>query len=622
MKSKRNKAFLALAALFLIGIVLIIIGFSNRNGTLTLIGGILCGCSPNLCIVIFILSVIFGGKSSRSEPSSAAQKSEECPTEPDSKTQEVSDAADAAAADAADDDDDEDYDKEYDEVFERECDFVDWLTDHDLIDIQDEYLDKAYDIWDLYTGKDGDDTLDRLTALLDEYEARVGYTRQTDPHIGSNIDSHIDGKVGSKIFVESKSVGSRRKSFKLGCLFPIFFVVMFFVTIVFFIRGMFTAGLISFFTIFGGTIIFIGSLFIRERIIFSTKIDPDKYEFRNGVVENCYCSGTTRVNSRTYKTFVLTLNVDGKEVTAYARKGHMEGEIVRLAVRKDKPLAKLVDSDGKAIYCYKYDYYKSLDSSKSATVGMIDTAEKPSQPTESRRSDAGATETQQGKPNKAEPLRSEVIMPTRAVEDLCEKEDKLTDALESRGLFAVSDEYRKEAETHWNEYQGGNGDSDDFILKWIDKLIDAYTAMYIDGKMSAPTLSAATAEDKTSKDEEKTPSVLPTADAVHTDAADKKHEPEAAEKQESEAAEKIEPEAAEKIEPDRDYRSFDNAEDTSVSREQTLSPEPVEPSDAEIDAAPTAETKDLAAKDDKAFEHKTGAGAGRRIGYRPAKKKK
>ncbi len=609
MKSKRNKAFLALAALFLIGIVLIIIGFSNRNGTLTLVGGILCGCSPNLCIVIFILSVIFGGKSSRSDTSSAAQKSEELPTEPDPKTQEVSDAAGDD-----DDDDDEDYDKEYDEVFERECDFVDWLTDHDLIDIQDEYLDKAYDIWDLYTGKDGDDTLDRLTALLDEYEARVGYTRQTDPRIGSNIDSHNDGKVGSKIFVESKSVGSRRKSFKLGCLFPIFFVVMFFVTIVFFIRGMFTAGLISFFTIFGGTIIFISSLFIRERIIFSTKIDPDKYEFRNGVVENCYCSGTTRVNSRTYKTFVLTLNVDGREVTAYTRKGHMEGEIVHLAVRKDKPLAKLVDSDGKAIYCYKYDYYKSLDSSKNATVGMLDTAEKPSQPTESRRSDAGATETQLCKPKKAEPLRSEVIMPTRAVEDLCKKEDKLTDALESRGLFAVSDEYRKEAETHWNEYQGGNGDSDDFILKWIDKLIDAYTAMYIDGKMSAPTLSAATAEDKTSKDEEKTPSVLSTADAVHTDAADKKHE--------SEAAEKHESEAAEKIEPDKEYRSFGNAEDTSVSREQTLSPELVEPSAAEIDAAPTAETKESAAKDDKAFEHKTGAGAGRRIGYRPAKKKK
>ena len=61
----------------------------------------------------------------------------------------------------------------YDAVLDREFDFVDWLEDCGEEDLRDEYIDKAYDRWDLYTGKDGDDTLDRLTALLDEYEARA-----------------------------------------------------------------------------------------------------------------------------------------------------------------------------------------------------------------------------------------------------------------------------------------------------------------------------------------------------------------------------------------------------------------------------------------------------------------
>ncbi len=576
MKRKRNIAFISAAVLFLIGVILIIVGFSNRNEAVTLAGGFLCGGTPCFCIVIFIFSMIFGGNNRRGTYD--ARKSEKPLLYNDTKTGGTYGGGD----------------EEYDAVFDRECDFIDWLMEQDETDIHDEYLDKAYELWDLYTGRDGDDTLDKLTALLDEYETRAGYTRRTDTHIDSNIDSKIESETSG----EHKAVDSRRKKLKLGCLFPIFFVVMFVITIVFFTRNMVTAGLISFFSIFGGTVIFISSLFIRERIIFSTKIDPDKYEFRNGVVEECYCSGTTKVNSRTYKTYVLTLNVDGKEVTAYARRNHIIGETVHLAVRKDKPLAKLVDSDGKAIYCYKYDYNTTLDSAKSATVGMAKTTEiAPS---------ANSYKSTRSRPYEPAPLRSEVIIPTRAVEDLCEKENKLADALESRGLFAVSDEYRKEAETHWNEYQGGSGDDDEFILSWIGKLIDAYTAMYIYGKMSAPPSDSyaavtAPAEDDQSADNEKAQAILSVADAIRSVATKKEKEAKA--------------DAVEKAEIEHRYI---NTWNTPKEQETAPASEIVAPLKSENSVTPVAETKE----EEKSFASKNGIGAGRRIGYRPTKRKK
>ncbi|MCH5161228.1 MAG: hypothetical protein J1G04_04275 [Clostridiales bacterium] len=269
--------------------------------------------------------------------------------------------------------------KRYDALLDREIDFTDWLEDKGETELKDEYDDKAEEFWNDFSVEDGDEVLDKIEALLDEYEARANYTRRES----SDGDDEEDGDEDYVTYANRPDVGAQkstaRKSQSAGCIFPLVIAVLIITALLLFITEHVTAGIAVAASVFVFAFAFFIGMFVHEHHIFSTKIDPSKYEYRDGVVEDCYCSSTTRVNSRTYKTFVITLNADGKIVTAYARKEHRVGDTVHLAVRKDKLTAKLVDESGKALYRYNYEYYSTPDTYTSSrpVTPPTDSTQKP-----------------------------------------------------------------------------------------------------------------------------------------------------------------------------------------------------------------------------------------------------
>ena len=369
--------------------------------------------------------------------------------------------------------------KRYDALLDREIDFTDWLDDKGEIELKDEYDDKAEELWNDFSVEDGDKVLDKITALLDEYEARANYTRRES---SDDDDDDDDNEETFGTYSNRTNGGDRksaaRKSQSAGCIFPLVIAVLMITALLMFITDHVTAGIAMAASVFVFAFAFFIGMFVHEHRIFSTKIDPGKYEYRDGVVEDCYCSSTTRVNSRTYKTFVITLNADGKIVTAYARKEHRVGEIVHLAVRKDKLTAKLVDESGKALYRYNYEYYSTPNT--NTAVRSVAPPAPPAQ--KSTRDYVSTGSYKQPSVTPYTPSvnpHTEVMLPTQDVEEISNREDKLIESLKGKGLLSASSEYGKKAQALWDQYHGGKGEDDDNVLERINELIDVYTAMYL-----------------------------------------------------------------------------------------------------------------------------------------------
>lgn len=267
--------------------------------------------------------------------------------------------------------------------------------------------------------------------------------------IRSDDDSKEEYEDDETTDSENESYGSypkKRRARKSGAAFVLIFLAGFISMMALAINGMGIQCAIVFGCLFAFGFLYFGIMLGREHVIFSTSVDPNKYVFAEGRVEDCVLVNDMNANGIQLVTYKITAIVGGKRVKTYARIEYNVGDVVRLAVHKNGKTAKIVDENNRAVF--SYDYLRHHDHIYH---------------TPSARDDDDSEERD-------------------LFSDTMDLEDKLYSDLERVSMFDEYDEYSQEADALWEEWTGSDSDSDNEILKRICALAESYREKYLSPK--------------------------------------------------------------------------------------------------------------------------------------------
>lgn len=347
-------------------------------------------------------------------------------------------------ADGTDKDIDSDIDNgKLDATEERESALSDLLFEIEAYDLDDEYTEKADELWEAYFGEDGDATLDKINELIYEYEKKAA------DHIVNNIKERKTNESSSASGTykssapPASSTSSGRGVGKAGCIFPIIFVVGIISIISCMETGHTQIGVAVFAVLFVSFFAFAAIMAFSSRKRFSDKIDSEHYDFTYGTVSKCVQSmsiSTGTVNNDAYKVTVQT--EDGRTVTAYSRHSIDIGKRIRLAVKKGTTNAQIVDENGEAVF------------SANNTVSPYNNP---------------VTKSVRDLARKIRPGSAEAM----------DMEDKLIGEFESRGMHEFIDEYYACVNDIWEEYRGYDDEEDEKVIERIKRMIELFERLYL-----------------------------------------------------------------------------------------------------------------------------------------------
>ncbi len=323
-----------------------------------------------------------------------------------------------------------------DETEARENALTDLLIEIEAYALDDEYSERADELWEEYVGNDDDGTLDKINDLIGEYEKKTAdYIIEKSKEQGSDFSD----RGGDSSLTKSKTTSSSNNVGRAGCIIP-FLIAIAIPTIIFLMESDNEyVGLIVFAVLFVTVILFFIVISIKSR----EGIDPEHYTFTYGTVSECSQTFSVDKNGILGKTYkVKAQTEDGNTVTAYADRSIEIGKRLRLAVKKGTRKAQIIDDSDVAV------------------------------------SSADGTSTSESRASSSALERSVVRKRSFESEPVIESEDELIAKMESCGMNVFVNKYCDCVDDNWNVYHGIDDDDDLAELGNIKHMIALFERLY------------------------------------------------------------------------------------------------------------------------------------------------